>query len=157
MNQLNSLIIEGNVTRDPEVKQTANGFKVCTVPIAVNRFYKNSNGEGVNEVSYFNIETFGKMADACQEKCTKGRGIRVVGRIKQSRWITTEGKKTSKVSIIAEHVEFKKRIVSVAEETETNEESSISSEENLEAMKEANLAAAAEEVQAEIPEEALVF
>lgn len=157
MNQLNSLIIEGNVTRDPEVKQTANGFKVCNVPIAVNRFYKNSNGEGVNEVSYFNIETFGKMAEACQEKCTKGRGIRVVGRIRQSRWITAEGKKSSKVSIIAEHVEFKKRIASVSEEVEKSEELDISSEENLEAMKEANIAAAAQEVQAEVPEEALVF
>ena len=60
MNQLNSLIIEGNVTRDPEFKETANGHKICNIPVAVNRFYKNADGEGVNEVSFFNIETFGK-------------------------------------------------------------------------------------------------
>ena len=105
MNQLNSLIIEGNVTKEPELKETPNGFKVCVVPVAVNRFYKNSKGEGVNEVSYFNVETFGKMAETCAKNCEKGRGLRVVGRLKQSRWQTEDGKTTSRVSIIAEHVE----------------------------------------------------
>lgn len=157
MNQLNSLIIEGNVTREPELKETANGFKVCNVPIAVNRFYKNSDGEGINEVSYFNIETFGKMAEACNEKCSKGRGIRVVGRLKQSRWTNTEGKKTSRVSIIAEHVEFKKRIAAETEESEKNDNTETLTEESLEAMKEANIAAASEEIMEEIPEEALAF
>lgn len=152
MNQLNSLIIEGNVTRDPEFKETANGHKICNIPVAVNRFYKNTDGEGVNEVSFFNIETFGKMAESCQKNCEKGRGIRVVGRLKQSRWTNSDGKTASRVSIIAEHVEFKKRL-----STETAPETQASSAENLEAMKEANLASASEEIQEQIPEEAIAF
>ena len=95
MNQLNSLIIEGNVTRVPELREPSKGFKVCTIPLAVNRFYKNRNGEGVNEVSYFNVETYDKMAEICMEKCEKGRGLRVVGRLKQDRWKTNDGKSSS--------------------------------------------------------------
>ena len=155
MNQLNSLIIEGNVTRDPEYKETANGHKICNIPVAVNRFYKNTDGEGVNEVSFFNIETFGQMAESCQKNCEKGRGIRVVGRLKQSRWTNSEGKTASRISIIAEHVEFKKRLTS--EPAGTSSEATGTSEESLEAMKEANQAAATEEIQEQIPEEAMAF
>lgn len=154
MNQLNSIIIEGNVTRDAESKETANGHKVCNIPVAVNRFYKNSSGEGVNEVSYFNVETFGKMAEVCEEKCKKGHGIRVVGRLKQSRWQTSEGKTSSRVSIIAEHVEFKKWVSTEKAESEEKKE-------DLTAMRDANIAAcnqvSPEEDNIDIPEEELVF
>ena len=69
MNQLNSIIVEGNVVRKPEILKTTSGFKICKIPIAVNRFYKNQNGEGVNEVSYFDIETYKTLADACEKNC----------------------------------------------------------------------------------------
>lgn len=151
MNQLNSLIIEGNVTREPEYKETTNGYKVCNIPIAVNRFYKNSDDQGVNEVSYFTIETFGKMAEVCHEKCKKGRGLRVVGRIKQSRWTNAEGKATSRVSIIAEHVEFKKFLSTDEIETPPAEKP------DMEAIKEANQAAYAAEMAEKLPEESMVF
>lgn len=107
MNQLNSLILEGNITREPEFKETPHGFKVCKIPLAVNRYYKNAAGEGIEEVSYFDIEAFGKIAEYCESRTQKGRGLRVVGRLKQDRWKTEEGKNTSRVSIIAEHIEFK--------------------------------------------------
>ncbi len=155
MNQLNSLIIEGNVTREPEIKETPNGFKVCTIPLAVNRYYKNTNGDGVSEVSYFNIEAFGKLAESCQRNCNKGRGLRVVGRLKQNRWTTADGKTTSRVSIIAEHIEFKKRLTQSSENAAPTEQTS--SEENLDAIKQANIASVEEETQENLPEEALVF
>jgi len=107
MNQLNSLILEGNITREPEFKETPHGCKVCKIPLAVNRYYKNNEGTGVEEVSYFNVEAFGKIAEYCQANSEKGRGMRVVGRLKQERWKTTDGKNTSSISIIAEHIEFK--------------------------------------------------
>ncbi|MBQ9237943.1 MAG: single-stranded DNA-binding protein [Treponema sp.] len=110
MTQLNSLILEGNITRIPDVRETPNGFKVCTVPVAVNRFYRNSAGESTQEVSFFDVEAFGKLADFCEQNSDVGRGLRVVGRLKQARWKTTDGKSASRVSIIAEHIEFKPRI-----------------------------------------------
>lgn len=107
MNSLNQIIVEGNVVRQPESREIAQGTHVCTVPIAVDHHYKTKAGENADEVSYFDIETFGKLADACVQWCPKGRGIRVVGRLKQQRWKNEEGKTRSKISIIAEHVEFK--------------------------------------------------
>lgn len=143
MNQLNSLIIEGNVTRDPELREPSPDFKVCTIPLAVNRFYKNNKGEGVNEVSYFDIETYGKMAEVCMKNCDKGRGLRVVGRLKQNRWKTNEGKSASRISIIAEHIEFKKRI------------SKTESEEDLKAIADANEASIESELAMEAQENSI--
>lgn len=107
MNQLNSLIIEGNVVRQAEFLEPAAGFKVCKFPVAVNRWFKNKNGEGVTEVSYFDVETYGHMAEICSEKLTKGRGVRVVGRLKQETWKDDKEKSHSRVYVVAEHVEYK--------------------------------------------------
>jgi single-strand DNA-binding protein len=105
MNNLNSILIEGNVTRDPTRKETPSGTAVCTFSIATNRYYKKGE-EFEQETSFFNIEAWGKLADSCTRECLKGRGVRVVGRLKQDRW-TEEGKARSAVKVVAEHVEFK--------------------------------------------------
>lgn len=106
MNQLNSLIIEGNVCREPEVKQTANGFSLATFSIAVNRYHKKSDGTFEQETSYFDIEAWGEMAKSVQEKSSKGCTVRIVGRLKQNRWTDQNGKTQSKISVIAEHIDF---------------------------------------------------
>jgi single-strand DNA-binding protein len=106
MNALNSILIEGNVVRDPIVKETPRGTAVCTFSIASNRYYKQDD-EFEEETSFFDVESWGKLADACGKGCLKGRGVRVVGRLKQDRWTGTDGKNVSKVKVIAEHVEFK--------------------------------------------------
>jgi single-strand DNA-binding protein len=105
MNNLNSVLLEGNLTHDPESTVTKGWTTVCTFSVAVNRSYK-SGDERKEEVSFFDIETWGKLAENCYEYLSKGRGVRVVGRLKQSRW-EAEGKTHSKIVIVAEHVEFK--------------------------------------------------
>lgn len=107
MNALNQIIVEGNVVRQPESHTIPSGTHTCSFPIAVNRFYKSAGGEKTQEVSFFDIDTYGSLADACVKWCPKGRGVRVVGRLKQDRWKSDEGKQKSRVHIIAEHVEFK--------------------------------------------------
>lgn len=106
MNELNSLIIEGNMVREPEIGQTNKGTSFCKFTIASNRSYV-LNNEAVEEVSYFDIEAWTKMAEVCKEYGERGRGVRVVGRLKQDRWIGKDGKTCSKVKVVAEHVEFK--------------------------------------------------
>ena len=106
-NDLNSLILEGNLVRDAELIEPAEGFKICKFTIAVNRWYKNKNDEGVDEVSYFDVEVYGKAAEACVNKATKGRSIRVVGRLKQAQWKDDEGKYMSRIYVVAEHIEYK--------------------------------------------------
>ncbi|MCQ2582930.1 MAG: single-stranded DNA-binding protein [Treponema sp.] len=107
MNQLNSIILEGNVVKQGESSEPAKGFKVCKFPLAVNRITKSPAGESCEEVSFFDVESYGKMAEICEKFSTKGRGVRVVGRLKQNRWKDKDGKNQSKVFVIAEHLEFK--------------------------------------------------
>ncbi|MBN1685898.1 MAG: single-stranded DNA-binding protein [Spirochaetales bacterium] len=106
MNSLNSILIEGNLTRDPELKSTPKGTPVCSFSVASNRFYKQDE-EYQKEVSFFDVEAWAKLAESCAEYLEKGRGVRVVGRLKQDRWQDQEGNPRSKVKIVAEHVEFK--------------------------------------------------
>ena len=106
MNNLNSILVEGNLTKDPVFTENSKGTSICSFTIATNRYYKQEE-EYQNEVSYLDIETWAKLAEACRDHLTKGRGVRVVGRVKQDRWLDQEGKSRSKVKIVAEHVEFK--------------------------------------------------
>ena len=106
MNQLNSIILEGNVVKKAEFSEPKTGFQVCKFPLAVNRKSKTPEGETKEEVSYFDVETYGEMAETCSKWCDRGQGVRVVGRLKQSRWEENNVKK-SKVYVIAEHVEYK--------------------------------------------------
>jgi single stranded DNA-binding protein len=95
MNQLNSIIIEGNLAQEPELTKTPSGMEVCNLPIAVNRFHKNSNGEEINEVSFFDIQGHGKLAEVLSQT-KKGQGIRVIAEhaeIRPFREVKQETKK----------------------------------------------------------------
>ena len=106
LNNLNSIIVEGNLVRDPQLKTIPNGHQVCTFAVASNRFYR-QNDETEKEVSFFEVETWSRLAETCGEMLKKGRGVRVVGRLKQDRWEDAAGKTQTKIKIVAEHVEFK--------------------------------------------------
>ncbi|MDR2398769.1 MAG: single-stranded DNA-binding protein [Spirochaetaceae bacterium] len=106
MNNLNSILIEGNLVKDPTFRSTPKGTPVCTFSLASNRIYKKETGLE-EEVSFFNVETWAKLAENCYNLGHKGRGVRIVGRLKQDRWNDGEGKAHSKVTIVAEHVEFR--------------------------------------------------
>ncbi|OHD67336.1 MAG: single-stranded DNA-binding protein [Spirochaetes bacterium RBG_13_68_11] len=109
MNNLNSVLIEGNLVRDPELKYTPKGAAVCTFALASNRYFKQDE-ETQKEVSFFDVTTWSRLAEVCGEYLKKGRGVRVVGRLKQDRWTSPEGQARSKVEIVAEHVEFKPQL-----------------------------------------------
>ena len=106
MNNLNSILIEGNMVRDPLFRSTPKGTPVCNFTIASNRFYRmDSNFE--KETGFFDVEVWGKLASVCSTQGRKGRGVRVVGRLKQERWTGTDGKNHTRVTIVAEHVEYR--------------------------------------------------
>jgi len=106
MNNLNSILIEGNMVRDPQYSTTSRGTPVCNFRLASNRFLRQDNGYE-KEVSFFDVETWAKLADTCNNLGKKGRGVRVVGRLKEDRWTGNDGKPHSRISIVAEHVEFR--------------------------------------------------
>ncbi len=109
MNNLNSVLIEGNLVRDPETSYTTKGVAVCKFTVACNRFWKQEE-ELQKEVSFFDVTTWTRLAEVCGEYLKKGRGVRVVGRLKQDRWTDPDGKPRSKILIVAEHVEFKPQL-----------------------------------------------
>jgi single-strand DNA-binding protein len=109
MNNLNSILIEGVLKTDPLYRFTAKGTPVCTFSIVSNRYSRTDNNLQ-EEASFFNIEAWSKLADMCNEKGHKGRGLRVVGRLKEDRWTGSDGKQHSKVVIVAEHVEFRPEV-----------------------------------------------
>ena len=101
---LNSVNIMGNLTRDPELRYTPNGKAVCNLSIANNRVYT-KNGEKVSEVSYFDVEVWGVIAENCSKYLSKGNGIIAEGRLRQDRW-EKEGKTQSRVRIAANNIHF---------------------------------------------------
>lgn len=106
MNALNSILLEGNLVRDPSSKVLPSGMPVCDFVVASNRTYK-QNEAFEKEVSYFDVEAWSRLGSACAQNLTRGRGVRVVGRLKQDRWLDSQGKQRSRIKIVAEHVEFK--------------------------------------------------
>lgn len=101
---LNSVNVMGNLTRDPELKTIPSGKSVCSLSIANNRIYTR-NGERVTEVSYFDVEVWGAVAENCAKYLKKGSGIIVEGRLKQERW-EKDGKTQSRVRISANNIHF---------------------------------------------------
>jgi single-strand DNA-binding protein len=85
---------------------TAKGIALCTFSIATNRFYK-QEGTMEKETSYFDVESWTKLAEKSRMYGHKGRGVRVVGRLRQNRWTDTDGKTRTRVFIVAEHLEFR--------------------------------------------------
>ena len=121
MNNLNSILIEGNLVREPLFKTTPKGTQVCTFTIASNRFYKQDTGLE-KEVSFFDVESWSKLVQTCHDQGRKGRGVRVVGRLKQERWNGTDGKTYSRIFIVAEHIEFRPDFINSDKINETEKE-----------------------------------
>lgn len=124
MNNLNSILLEGNLTRDPVLATTPKGTPVCNFSVASNRFYRQDT-ESKKEVSFFDVEVWAKLANQCGEYLSKGRGVRVVGRLKQDRWTDSEGKNYSRVKIVGEHVEFRPNFTGAKSQEEELEESDV--------------------------------
>lgn len=102
MSQPNSVMIGGNLVRDPELRQTKS-VPVCNTTIAVNHQRKVGQ-EYVNEASFIDLTLFGRIAEKVVHCCRKGDPVLVMGRLKQESWVAKDGAKRSKICIVAEHV-----------------------------------------------------
>lgn len=103
----NRVIIVGNLTRDPELRQLQSGANVCRLNIASNRQYKDrQTGSVTQEVCFVDVDVWGAQADSCKQYLQKGRSILVEGRLKLDSWKDAEGQARSKHSIVANTVQF---------------------------------------------------
>ncbi len=104
MTDLNHVMLIGRLTRDAELKYTQNGFAISNFSIAVNRRRK-SGDQWVDEVSYFEINLFGKVAESLKQYLLKGKQIAVDGELRQDRW-EQDGQSRSKVIVVANNVQL---------------------------------------------------
>ncbi|MFA6263148.1 MAG: single-stranded DNA-binding protein [Candidatus Babeliales bacterium] len=106
MASYNRIIMMGNLTRDPELKQLNSGQSVCRLGLASNRQFKNKTGAMVQEVCFVDVDVWGPQADSCRQYLSKGRAVLVEGRLKLDSWQENDGTKRSKHSIVADRVTF---------------------------------------------------
>lgn len=107
MASYNKVILAGNLTRDPELRSLPSGNAVLRMSIAVNRRYTGKDGEAREEVTYVDIDAFGKQAETIAKYCTKGSGILVEGRLRLDQWDDrTTGEKRSKLGVVLEGFTF---------------------------------------------------
>ena len=107
MPNLNKVMLMGNLTRDPEIKYTPKGTAIANFGIAINRTYTPEGGEKREEVTFIDLEAFGRTAEVIGEYFKKGRPIFIEGRLKLDQWDDkTTGKKQSKLRVVVESFEF---------------------------------------------------
>ncbi len=105
MSSLNNVQVIGNLTRDPEVRQTPNGQTVATIGVATNRKWTNKQtNEKQEEVEFHNIVVWGKLAEICQQYIKKGAKVYFQGRLKTRNWEDPDGKKNYRTEIVAENM-----------------------------------------------------
>ena len=107
MRGFSKAIITGNLTRDPELRSTPNGASVCSFSVAVNRVYRDSNGEQKEDVSFIDCSAWGKLGEMIGQYAKKGSGVLVSGRLSQRTWEDKNtGQKRSRVEIVVEDFNF---------------------------------------------------
>ena len=103
---LNKTFLIGNLTRDPELRYIPSGTAVASFGLAVNRTYTNSDGEKVDDVCFIDIVAWNRLAEICGQYLTKGKPVFVEGRLQMNSWEQEDGKKRSKLKVIAQNIQF---------------------------------------------------
>jgi len=103
---LNKTMLIGNITRDVELKYTTSGAAVANFGLAVNRTYTNSDGEKVDDVCFVDVVAWNRLAEVAGEYLSKGSPIFVEGRLQMDSWEDKDGKKRSKLKVVAQNIQF---------------------------------------------------
>jgi single-strand DNA-binding protein len=103
---LNKIMVIGNVGSDPEMRFTPNGKPVTSFPLATNRFFTTSDGERKRETEWFDVVTWDRQAESCNQFLTKGQRVYVEGRLRTRSWDGQDGQKRFRVEINANRVIF---------------------------------------------------
>lgn len=101
----NQVILMGNLTRDPEVRNTPSGQSVCSFSLALNRQWKDQSGQNQEAVDYIDVVAWGQLGERVGQYLTKGRRCLVSGRLQSRSW-EQDGQKRSKTEVLANDVTF---------------------------------------------------
>lgn len=100
MRSVNKVILVGNLTRDPEIRQTPSGQAVCTFSIATNREWITKDSQKHSLTEYHDLVAWARLAEICEQHLKKGKLIYVEGYLKTRSWDTPEGVKKFKTEIV---------------------------------------------------------
>ncbi len=103
---INRVLLGGNLTRDPQVRFLANEQAVANFGLAINRRFKGSDGQMKEEVTFVDVEAWGRTAELVGQYLTKGRACFVEGRLKLDSWDDKDGQKRQKLKVVADSVQF---------------------------------------------------
>jgi single-strand DNA-binding protein len=107
MASFNKVILVGNLTRDPELRYTPKGTAVAKIGLAVNRVWTTETGEKKEDVTFVDVDAFGRTAENVAQYMRKGSPMLVEGRLKLDQWDDKQtGQKRSKLGVVAESVQF---------------------------------------------------
>ncbi len=98
---LNKVMVIGHLGRDPEMRYTPSGRPVTTFTVAVSRSWNTADGERRTETEWFNIVSWGNLAEICKQYLQKGRQVYIEGRLQTRRWEDKEGQKHTSVEVVA--------------------------------------------------------
>ena len=102
----NKVLIMGNLTRDPELKQTPSNQSVAQIAIAMNRKFKDREGNMREETTYVDCEAWGRTAEVMAQYLSKGKPVFVEGRLKLDQWQDKDGNNRSKLKVVIESFQF---------------------------------------------------
>lgn len=107
MSSFNKVILVGNLTRDPELRYTPKGTAIAKLGLAVNRKWTTEAGEKKEEVTFVDVDAFGRTAENCGQYLKKGRSILVEGRLRLEQWDDKQsGQKRQKLGVVSEAIQF---------------------------------------------------
>ena len=106
MANLNYVVLAGNLTRDPQVRNTPAGTAVADLGLAINEKFKNKTGELQENTTYVDVVAWGRQAEVCQQYLHKGSPVLIEGRLQLDQWESKEGEKRSKLRVRADRVQF---------------------------------------------------
>jgi len=106
MPNLNRVMLMGNLTRDPELRYLPSNTAVVNVGMAINRKWKNQQGEQQEETTFVDCEAFGRSAEVINQYLRKGRPVFIEGRLRLDQWQDREGQNRSKLKVVVENFQF---------------------------------------------------
>jgi single-strand DNA-binding protein len=107
MPNFNKVILAGNLTRDPELRYTPKGSAVAQIGLAINRNWKDEGGQQHEEVTFVDVDAFGRQAEVISQYLKKGRPVLIEGRLKYHQWDDKQsGQKKSRVTVVLESFQF---------------------------------------------------
>ncbi len=107
MASFNKVILIGNLTRDPELRYTPKGTAIAKIGLAVNRTWRSETGEQKEEVTFVDVDAFGKQAEVIGQYLKKGRPLMIEGRLRLDQWDDKQtGQKRSRLGVVLESFQF---------------------------------------------------